>query len=60
MNPDTEAFIAEARLCGSVYEAPDGDCLCLEPEHDEDVPHVCHAPGCGRQWATLNLGGDAA
>lgn len=39
------------RLCCAIYPAPDIDCLCLQPEHDPDVPHLCDAPGCGREWA---------
>jgi len=44
------------RICGALYPGPEFDCICLEPEHDEDVPHLCDAPGCDREWATLELG----
>lgn len=37
-------------ICGSLYPAPEGDCVCLEPPHDPEIPHKCEAPGCGRQW----------
>lgn len=40
-----------AAICGAVTGNPiDGDCICLEPPHDFDVPHLCTAPACGREW----------
>lgn len=43
-------------ICAAVYPAPEFDCVCLEPPHGPDVPHLCDAPGCGREWAGVELG----
>lgn len=43
--------LTQQPICGAVGPNADGgDCLCLEPPHDPEIPHECQAPGCGRQW----------
>ena len=53
------AITQRASICGSVYSGPEDDCVCLEDEHDDETPHRCTAPGCGREWNDRPVRGTA-